>query len=166
MLWFMMGYTSKLAGTETGVTEPEATFSRFFGQPFMPAKPEIYAKMLGEKMRRHNTPVYLINTGWTGGSYGVGKRIDIDYTRKMVQAAINGDLDLAKFTYDKLFHVSVPSSCPGVPSEILFPSNTWPDKAAYDKTAARLAKIFSDSFDRIYGSQNINDAIKKVCPGK
>jgi len=166
MLWFLLGYTSKLAGTETGVTEPKATFSRFFGQPFMPLKPHIYADMLGEKMQKHQTDVYLINTGWTGGPYGVGSRIPLKYTRRMVDAAINGELKNVEYTYDPLFHLYIPKEVPGVPSEMLIPSNTWEDKEAYRQTAEKLAKLFSEAFDKNYGNQNIDPEIVKECPGK
>ena len=166
MLWFLMGYTSKLAGTETGVTEPQATFSRFFGQPFMPLNPHVYASMLGEKMEKFDSQVYLINTGWSGGGYGVGKRMDINLTRKMVNAALNGDLNNVEYDYDQLFHVLVPKSCPGVPAEILTPKNTWADKAAYDKQAKMLAEKFSSAFDKNYGDKNINESVVKMCPGK
>ncbi|NLO51720.1 MAG: phosphoenolpyruvate carboxykinase [Bacteroidales bacterium] len=166
MLWFLMGYTSKLAGTETGVTEPQATFSRFFGQPFMPANPDVYADMLGEKMEKHNTQVYLINTGWSGGAYGVGKRMDINLTRKMVDAALNGSLANVEYDYDDLFHLNIPKSCPGVPAEILKPKNTWADKQAYDTQAKMLAKKFSDAFDKAYGDKNIKESVVKMCPGK
>ncbi len=166
MLWFLMGYTSKLAGTETGVTEPQATFSRFFGQPFMPNNPDVYADMLGAKMKEHNTKVYLINTGWSGGAYGVGKRMDINLTRKMVEAALNGDLANVEYEYDKLFHVNIPKSCPGVPSDILFPKNTWEDKDAYDATAQKLAKQFTAAFDKAYGDKNIKASVVAECPGK
>ncbi len=166
MLWFLMGYTSKLAGTETGVTEPQATFSRFFGQPFMPAKPDVYAKMLGEKMKTHEVSVYLVNTGWSGGAYGVGSRIDLPLTRAMVNAALSGDLNNVSYEADEIFHVNVPKSVPGVPSEILKPINTWADKDAYRETATKLAKKFSDSFDKSYGSANIDPEVVKQCPGK
>ena len=166
MLWFLMGYTSKLAGTETGVTEPQATFSRFFGQPFMPLNPHVYASMLGEKMEKFDSQVYLINTGWSGGGYGVGKRMDINLTRKMVNAALNGDQNNVEYDYDQLFHVLVPKSCPGVPAEILTPKNTWADKAAYDKQAKMLAEKFSSAFDKNYGDKNINESVVKMCPGK
>jgi phosphoenolpyruvate carboxykinase (ATP) len=166
MLWFLMGYTSKLAGTETGITEPVATFSRFFGKPFMPLNPHVYADMLGKKMEEHNTKVYLINTGWSGGAYGVGKRMDIKLTRKMVDAALNGDLEKVEFTYDDTFHLNIPVSCPGVPSEILIPKNTWDDKAAYDEQAKMLAQKFSDAFDKNYGTKSIAENIVKMCPGK
>ncbi len=166
MLWFLMGYTSKLAGTETGVTEPQATFSRFFGQPFMPSNPDVYADLLGEKMKKHNTKVYLINTGWSGGAYGVGSRMDINLTRKMVNAALSGDLNDVEYAYDPLFHVDIPKTCPGVPSDILFPKNTWADKDAYDKQAKKLAEQFSAAFDKAYGDKNIKGSVVKVCPGK
>jgi phosphoenolpyruvate carboxykinase (ATP) len=166
MLWFLMGYTSKLAGTETGITTPVATFSRFFGQPFMPINPDVYAKMLGEKMQKFGTQVYLINTGWSGGAYGVGKRIDINLTRKMVNAALTGKLTDAEFVVDERFHVNVPTTCPGVPSEILFAKNTWEDKEGYEKAANKLAGEFSAAFDKSYGGKKIEASIIKACPGK
>jgi len=166
MLWFLMGYTSKLAGTETGVTTPKATFSRFFGQPFMPCNPDIYANMLGEKMEKHQTNVYLINTGWSGGPYGIGKRMDITMTRAMVDAALNGALENVEYMEDPLFHVNIPLSCPGVPAEILNPKNTWKDKDAYEKQAHELAAKFSEAFDKAYGHKNIKDSVIKQCPGK
>ena len=166
MLWFLMGYTSKLAGTETGVTEPQATFSRFFGQPFMPSNPDVYAGMLGDKMEQHGTQVYLVNTGWSGGAYGVGKRMDIKLTRKMVNAALNGSLKNVEYTYDETFHLNVPKTCPDVPDEILTARNTWEDKHAYDKQAQMLAQKFSDAFDKAYGDKNIKESVVRVCPGK
>lgn len=166
MLWFLMGYTSKLAGTETGVTEPQATFSRFFGQPFMPLNPNWYADMLGEKMERYNTQVYLINTGWSGGPYGIGSRIDISLTRRMVNAALTGELETAEYKDEENFHMQVPTTCPGIPSEMLFPKNTWEDKEAYDVAARKLARQFSNHFDKSYGNKNINESIVSQCPGK
>jgi len=166
MLWFLMGYTSKLAGTETGVTEPQATFSRFFGQPFMPLNPDIYADMLGKKMKKHNTDVYLINTGWTGGAYGTGKRMKLSYTRKMVDAALEGKLKNVKYTYDKLFHLHIPVEVPDVPTAILIPKNTWANHDAYDKTAKKLAKEFAKAFDKNYGDKHIKPSVIKECPGK
>ncbi|MCT4613453.1 MAG: phosphoenolpyruvate carboxykinase (ATP) [Marinifilaceae bacterium] len=166
MLWFLMGYTSKLAGTETGVTEPQATFSRFFGQPFMPCNPNVYAEMLGEKMDKHNTEVYLINTGWSGGSYGTGSRIKLRYTRAMVEAAMKNKFSAVKFVEDKRFHVNIPTECENVPNEILNPINTWEDKEAYNKTADMLAEKFSKAFDNAYSSHDINIDIIKECPGK
>ncbi len=166
MLWFLMGYTSKLAGTETGVTEPQATFSRFFGQPFMPLNPDMYADMLGEKMEKYNTQVYLINTGWSGGPYGIGSRIDINLTRRMVNAALSGELINVDYQQDANFHLQVPMTCPGVPSAMLLPKNTWQDKDAYDTAAGKLARQFSDYFDKAYGRKDIKNSIKSQCPGK
>lgn len=165
-LWFLMGYTSKLAGTETGVTEPQATFSRFFGQPFMPLNPEYYSTMLGDKMEKFNTKVYLINTGWYGGSFGVGKRIDLKLTRTMVNAALNGDLEKVEYHYDELFHLNVPKTCPGIPNKILNPVNMWIEKEDYDLTANRLANKFSAAFDEAYGDKNIKESVRSMCPGK
>ncbi|MEE4196035.1 MAG: phosphoenolpyruvate carboxykinase (ATP) [Bacteroidales bacterium] len=165
-LWFLMGYTSKLAGTETGVTEPQATFSRFFGQPFMPLNPEFYSTMLGDKMQQFNTQVYLVNTGWSGGVYGVGKRIDLKLTRAMVNAALNGELEKVNYHYDELFHLNIPEKCPGVPDKILIPVNTWNDKEEYKLTATRLANKFSAAFDEAYGNKNIQEKVKNQCPGK
>ena len=166
MLWFLMGYTSKLAGTETGVTEPRTTFSRFFGAPFMPRNPEDYASMLGEKLETHGTRVFLVNTGWSGGAYGDGERMDIRLTRAIVDAALSGKLDDVDYDEDPLFHVGVPKSCPGVPAAVLVPKNTWKDKAAYDARAKKLASEFSDSFDKAYGNKKIDPAVVKQCPGK
>jgi len=166
MLWFLMGYTSKLAGTETGITEPVSTFSRFFGQPFMPRNPDVYASMLGERMKKHGTQVYLVNTGWSGGPYGVGSRMDINLTRKLVTAALNGDLKDIEYYEDETFHIFVPKSCPGVPSEILNAKNTWEDKDAFDERANKLANDFSAYFDKAYGNKNIDPEVIKQCPGK
>ncbi len=166
MLWFLMGYTSKLAGTETGIKEPTATFSRFFGQPFMPGLPSVYSQMLGNKMEKFNTSVYLINTGWSGGKFGEGKRIALPLTRKMVDAALNGSIENVEYTYDERFHVNIPKEVPGVPSEILNPINTWKDADEYNETAQNLANQFSKAFDEAYGKNNISSYVKKNCPGK
>ncbi len=166
MLWFMMGYTSKLAGTETGVTEPQVAFSRFFGAPFMPCKPEVYASMLGDKMDKTQTRVYLVNTGWSGGGYGVGKRIDLPLTRRMVNAALNGELADVEVTQDPLFHLQIPTSVEGVPSEMLNPINTWSDHDAYKAAAQKLARQFSDHFDKAYGKSNLPASLIAQCPGK
>lgn len=165
-LWFLMGYTSKLAGTETGVTEPQATFSRFFGQPFMPLNPDFYSSMLGEKMQKFNTKVYLINTGWYGGVYGVGKRIDLKLTRAMVNAALNGELENVEYQYDELFHLNIPKTCPGIPNKILNPVNMWIEKEDYELTANRLANKFSAAFDEAYGDKDIKESVRNQCPGK
>jgi phosphoenolpyruvate carboxykinase (ATP) len=127
MFWFLMGYTSKLAGTETGIVEPVSTFSRFFGQPFMPRNPNDYASLLGEKIKKHGTQVYLVNTGWSGGPYGEGKRMDINITRAIIRAVLNGELDLVAYEENMTFHINIPKTCPGVPAEILQPKNTWKD---------------------------------------
>ncbi|MEA1972991.1 MAG: phosphoenolpyruvate carboxykinase (ATP) [Candidatus Cloacimonadota bacterium] len=165
-LWFLMGYTSKLAGTETGIKEPITTFSRFFGEPFMPRNPEVYAKMLGQKMKKHGTNVYLINTGWSGGAYGVGSRMDIKLTRTLVNAALNGDLEKVEYIEDNRFHIFVPQTCPNVDSKILDPKNTWENKASFEVRASKLAREFSEHFDKAYGNNNLSEDIIKQCPGK
>jgi phosphoenolpyruvate carboxykinase (ATP) len=166
MLWFLMGYTSRLAGTETGIVDPLSTFSRFFGEPFMPRNPNAYARMLGERMQKHGTQVYLVNTGWSGGPFGVGARMDINLTRAIVDAALSGVLKDVEYAEDTTFHILVPRQCPGVPAEVLFPRNTWADKAAYDARARRLADDFCTHFDKAYGDKNIDLAIAAQCPGK
>ncbi|OIP34055.1 MAG: phosphoenolpyruvate carboxykinase (ATP) [Deltaproteobacteria bacterium CG2_30_63_29] len=166
MLWFLMGYTSKLAGTETGITEPQSTFSRFFGAPFMPRNPDDYASLLGEKINAHETQVYLVNTGWSGGAYGVGARMDISLTRAIVDAAVSGKLNDVEYAEDPLFHISVPKSCPGVAAAVLHNRNTWSDKSAYDDRAKGLAAEFSKFFDKAYGKKNLDAGIVAACPGK
>ena len=135
-----------MAGTERGVKEPTATFSACFGAPFMPLHPTVYAEMLGEKIAEHDVAVWLVNTGWTGGPYGVGERMNIHHTRAMLNAALAGELDDVEFVEHPVFRVAVPTSCRGVPSEILDPRGTWTDKAAYDAKAAELAQAFADNF--------------------
>jgi len=166
MLWFLMGYTSKLAGTETGIVDPVSTFSRFFGEPFMPRNPDVYARMLGERMKKHGSQVYLVNTGWSGGPFGVGARMDINITRTIVHAALSGDLEDVEYDQDARFHVLVPRPCPAVPTEILQPRNTWADKSAYETRASKLASEFSAHFDKAYGNKNIESAVVQQCPGK
>jgi phosphoenolpyruvate carboxykinase (ATP) len=166
MLWFLMGYTSKLAGTEVGIVDPVPDFNRFFAGPFMPRQPEVYARMLGERMERHGANVYLINTGWSGGPFGVGSRMDIALTREVVNAALSGKLEDVEYEADPLFHVLIPKECPGVPSEVLFPRNTWADKDAFDARARKLAGDFADHFDRVYGDKNIDPDVARQCPGK
>ncbi|MCZ6633284.1 MAG: phosphoenolpyruvate carboxykinase (ATP) [bacterium] len=143
---FLSGYTAKVAGTEKGVTEPEATFSACFGAPFLPLPPTVYSKMLGEKLEMFQSRCWLVNTGWTGGPYGVGKRMKIGYTRAMVRAALSGKLESVPIEEDPVFGVGVPTSCPDVPSEVLMPRNTWQDKDAYDRTASKLAGMFRENF--------------------
>ncbi len=166
MLWFLMGYTSKLAGTETGIVDPVSTFSRFFGEPFMPRNPDVYASMLGERLKRHGSRVYLINTGWSGGPFGVGARMDIDITRTIVHAALSGDLESVEYDEDPLFHMLVPRTCPGVECEILNPRNTWEDREAFDRRAPKLASDFSRHFDKAYGHKGIDRVVASQCPGK
>jgi phosphoenolpyruvate carboxykinase (ATP) len=166
MLWFLMGYTSKLAGTETGIKEPVSTFSRFFGAPFMPRIPENYARLLGEKLDMHGTQVYLINTGWTGGSFGIGHRIDLPLTRKMVDACLTGTIEKAEMKKDPFFKVLVPTSCPGITdSSMLDPGNTWENRAEYEARAKKLAGEFAAHFRKAYGNQNISEEIAAECPG-
>ncbi|HET9055772.1 MAG TPA: phosphoenolpyruvate carboxykinase (ATP) [Chitinophagaceae bacterium] len=148
MYQFISGYTAKVAGTETGVTEPKSTFSACFGAPFLPLHPAKYAEMLGKKIKENNVNVWFINTGWTGGSYGIGTRIKLSYTRAMITAALEGNLDNACFETIPVFELNIPKDCPGVSSEILNPKNTWEDKNAYDKTAYSLAKQFISNFEK------------------
>lgn len=151
MYHFMSGYTSKLAGTERGITEPKETFSSCFGAPFMPLHPAKYASMLGRKIEEHGTQVFLINTGWTGGPYGIGRRMDLTYTRAMVTAAINRELDTIPTRRHAIFNLEMPTSCPGVPDDVLDPRNTWSDKDTYDAAARRLALLFIRNFEK-FGS--------------
>ncbi len=146
MFHFLSGYTAKVAGTERGVKEPSATFSTCFGAPFMVWDPNVYAKLLGERIAKHNARVWLVNTGWTGGPYGVGTRMKIAHTRAMINAALSGALDHVGYDRDPIFNLDVPSSCPGVPPEVLKPRNTWKDPAAYDAQAKKLAQMFVDNF--------------------
>ncbi|HMM31529.1 MAG TPA: phosphoenolpyruvate carboxykinase (ATP) [Clostridia bacterium] len=148
MYHFVSGYTSKLAGTERGIVEPQTTFSTCFGAPFLPLRPSVYAEMLGKRIEEHDSNVYLINTGWSGGPYGVGKRMSIKLTRAIVTAALNGDLEKSEFRLDPIFNVMVPTSCPGVPDDVLNPRNVWADKAAYDKMAKDLAGRFFKNFSK------------------
>ena len=162
MYHFLSGYTSKLAGTERGITEPEATFSSCFGEPFLPMSPLVYAKLLGEKLEKYATDVYLINTGWSGGAYGVGKRMKLSATRAMVTAAIEGQLADVPYELDPIFNVYIPTECPNVPSELLKPRNVWQDKEAYDTKARELAGLFKKNFARFGNS--IPDEIKEAGP--
>jgi phosphoenolpyruvate carboxykinase (ATP) len=152
MYHFLSGYTAKVAGTEKGVTEPKATFSTCFGAPFLPLVPGKYATMLGDKIAGHGARVWLVNTGWTGGPYGVGHRMKIAYTRAMIRAALGGVLDRAGYEKDSIFNLEVPTSCPDVPSEVLNPRNTWADGAAYEVQARKLASMFRDNFQTFEAS--------------
>lgn len=148
MYQFISGYTAKVAGTEAGVTEPKPTFSACFGAPFLPLHPGKYAQMLGEKMRENKVNVWMINTGWTGGPYGIGNRMKLKYTRAMITAALEGKLDHVNFETHPVFGMSIPTSCPDVPTEVLNPRNTWADQKAYDEKAAYLAGLFVRNFEK------------------
>ncbi len=148
MYHFISGYTAKVAGTEVGITEPKATFSACFGAAFLVWHPTKYAKMLAERMRRHGSQAWLVNTGWTGGGYGVGSRLKLAYTRSIVDAIHSGALAAAPTRRDPVFGVEVPEKCPGVPDMVLWPKNTWPDAEAYDQAAIRLASLFQDNFNQ------------------
>ncbi|MFT3908601.1 MAG: phosphoenolpyruvate carboxykinase (ATP) [Ferruginibacter sp.] len=148
MYQFISGYTAKVAGTEAGVTEPKSTFSACFGAPFLPLHPGQYAEMLGKKMTMHNVNVWMINTGWSGGPYGIGSRMKLPYTRAMITAALEGKLDNVEFEAHPVFGMMMPKECPGVPAEILNPRNTWADKAAYDTKAKDLAQQFIKNFEK------------------
>lgn len=157
MYHYLSGYTAKVAGTEKGVTEPSATFSTCFGAPFLPLNPNVYAKQLGERIAKYGSRVWLVNTGWSGGPYGVGSRMKIKYTRAMVAAALSGALDHVGYQRHPVFNIDVPTSCPDVPADVLDPRGTWTDKAAYDAQAAKLAKMFAENF-----RTNFADADPKV----
>jgi phosphoenolpyruvate carboxykinase (ATP) len=159
---FISGYTAKLAGTEVGVLEPTATFSAAFGAPFLPRHPGEYARQLMERLNRDDVPVWLVNTGWTGGPHGVGHRMDITHTRNMVRAAINGELDGVETVEDPVFRVAVPVHVPGVPDEVLVPRVTWADQTAFDETARRLAAMFHLNF-RAY-ADGVPDAVREAGP--
>lgn len=147
--YFLSGYTAKVAGTEKGLgKEPQATFSACFGAPFLPLHPKVYTDLLKEKVQTHNAQVWLINTGWSGGPYGVGKRIHLPYTRAMVNAALNGKLDKVDLTQDGAFGLSIPTSVPEVPDELLNPKDTWTDKSAYDTSAKELISRFHKNFEQ------------------
>lgn len=148
MYYFISGYTSKLAGTERGITTPQATFSACFGEPFLPLNPIVYANMLCEKIKKGNVNVFLVNTGWIGGSYGVGKRIKLKYTRAIVNAAIDGELNDVEYIKDDIFGLNIPTSCPNVPSEVLNQENKWENKEEYQKTAKHLAALFQENFKK------------------
>ncbi len=160
MYHFLSGYTAKVAGTEAGMVgnQAEATFSTCFGAPFLPLKPKTYADMLGQRLRQHNAQCWLVNTGWQGGPYGVGKRIDLRYTRAMVRAAVDGVLDKAEFYTEPSFGLSIPKAVPDVPSEIFNPRNSWKDKDAYDKTAEELSARFAKNFERFEASDEVKAA--------
>jgi phosphoenolpyruvate carboxykinase (ATP) len=162
MYYFLSGYTAKVAGTERGVKEPQATFSACFGEPFLPMHPNEYAKLLGAKIRTHRPSVWLINTGWTGGPYGVGRRMAIPHTRAMIRAALAGRIAEGSLTADPIFGLRVPGEVPGVPAEALNPRATWADKDAYDAQAGKLAGMFRENFER-YADQ-VGEDVKAAAP--
>ncbi|EIT85536.1 phosphoenolpyruvate carboxykinase [Fictibacillus macauensis ZFHKF-1] len=161
MYHFLSGYTSKLAGTERGVTSPQATFSTCFGAPFLPLEATVYAEMLGEKIDNHEVDVFLVNTGWSGGEYGVGKRMNLSHTRAMVQAALQGELKSVETVTDPIFGLHIPIHCPGVPDQVLQPKKTWDHPEEYDRKANELALKFTQNFTKF---TNVTDEIKKAGP--
>jgi phosphoenolpyruvate carboxykinase (ATP) len=162
MYHFLSGYTAKVAGTEAGVKEPSATFSTCFGAPFMVHHPSVYANLLRDKINAHGSKVWLVNTGWSGGPYGVGHRMKIKHTRAMLRAALNGQLDNVTFVKDAFFNLEIPTACPDVPEEVLNPRNTWADTAAYDKQAAHLVELFEENFKQFAdsGDEKVRKAMK------
>ncbi|MBS1664699.1 MAG: phosphoenolpyruvate carboxykinase (ATP) [Bacteroidetes bacterium] len=162
MYQFISGYTAKVAGTETGITEPKPTFSACFGAPFLPLHPGRYADLLGAKIRQQGVKVWMINTGWSGGPFGKGKRIDLTYTRAMINAALAGALDTVEYQAHPVFGMAMPCSCPGVPKELLSPRNTWPDKAAYDEMASTVAGWFTKNFEKY--AAGVSEEIRKAGP--
>ncbi len=165
MFHFISGYTAKVAGTEAGIIEPQTTFSACFGKAFLPLHPTVYADLLGTKVEENNVNIWLVNTGWTGGPYGVGSRMKLPYTRAMITAAINGDLNNAPYETDHVFGLHMPKSCPNVPSEILNPRNTWANKSEYDQKAKELAQKFVQNFDQFsdIASDEIKNAMPRYC---
>jgi phosphoenolpyruvate carboxykinase (ATP) len=162
MYHFLSGYTAKVAGTERGVTEPAATFSACFGAPFLPLNPGVYARMLGEKIARHGVHVWLVNTGWTGGAYGTGRRMDLAHTRSMVRAVLAGQLHSVRTQRDPVFGFEVPVEVPGVPATILTPRKTWADGAAYDAAAAKLARMFRENFEKY--ALGVSESVRAAGP--
>ena len=162
MYHFLSGYTARVAGTEKGLTGAKAVFSACFGAPFLPLNPNVYARMLGEKIARHQARVWLVNTGWTGGPYGVGSRMRIAHTRAMINAAIAGQLDRVSHRVDSIFNIEVPTTCPGVPDAVLDPRSTWPNPQAYDEQATKLAAMFVENFTRF--ENDVDASVKAAGP--
>ena len=162
MYHFLSGYTAKVAGTEKGIKEPEVTFSTCFGAPFMVLHPGVYADLLGQQMGKQNAACWLVNTGWSGGPYGVGQRMKISYTRAMIRAILNGSLAQVETQPDPIFGVNIPVSCPEVPNEVLQPRNTWADKDAYDRQARDLARRFNENFKKY--EAGVSEAVRAVAP--
>jgi phosphoenolpyruvate carboxykinase (ATP) len=163
MYHFLSGYTAKVAGTERGVREPKATFSACFGAPFLPLAPSRYAAMLGRKITAHGARVWLVNTGWTGGAHGTGRRMPIEYTRAMVRAAIAGELDSVPYEHDAVFKLDVPTVCPGVPAEVLRPRTVWPSEAQYAAQAEKLARMFAQNFAAL--APDATEGVRAAGPG-
>ena len=163
MYHFLSGYTAKVAGTERGVTEPQATFSACFGAPFLPFPPSVYAEMLGERLEKHAAPCWLVNTGWTGGAYGTGQRMSLAHTRAMVRAALDGSLNGAATRTDPVFGFEVPTTVPGVPDEVLNPRGTWSDVGAYDAQATKLATMFQENFKQF--AEQVSEGVRQAGPG-
>jgi phosphoenolpyruvate carboxykinase (ATP) len=161
---FLSGFTAKLAGTESGVTEPQPTFSTCFGSPFMPLQPTRYAEMLAQCLSKHKANCWLVNTGWSGGPVGTGRRMNISITRALLTAALEGQLEISDFTPDPIFNILIPDSCSGVPADVLFPKNTWADQAAYDKKARELAAMFAKNFEQYksYATKEVQEAGPKA----
>jgi phosphoenolpyruvate carboxykinase (ATP) len=162
MYHFLSGYTAKVAGTERGVTEPKATFSTCFGSPFLPRHPGVYAEMLGERIRRHRARVWLVNTGWSGGGYGTGRRMELDLTRRLVAAALSGELHEAPATPDPIFGLAIPDAVDGVPGGVLRPWESWCERAGYEAAAERLARMFADNFGQFAGG--VEAAVRAAGP--
>ena len=162
MYHFISGYTAKVAGTEAGVTEPGAVFSTCFGAPFMSLHPSVYANLLGQHLDDHNSDCWLINTGWSGGPYGTGERIDIHHTRAMLRAVLSGELEDVEMNIDPFFGLSVPAHCPGVDDELLQPRNTWSEGTAYDQQATKLAGLFHENFKKY--EDMVDDTVKSSGP--
>ena len=162
MYHFLSGYTAKVAGTEVGVTEPEATFSTCFGAPFMPRHPSVYGNLLKKRIAEGNVQCWLLNTGWTGGKYGVGKRMPIKATRALLNAALDGSLNSVEFRVDPNFNFEVPVSVPGVDDGILDPRSTWADPADYDETAHKLMKLFVDNFAQF--EAHVDEGVRQAAP--
>ena len=164
MYHFISGYTAKVAGTEEGITEPSTTFSACFGEPFLPLHPTRYAELLGQKMESSQVNVWLVNTGWSGGSYGIGSRLSLKYTRSLITAALEGKLENVEYKNHEVFGLAMPTKCDDVPSEILSPRNTWEDKSAYDLKANELAQAFNNNFDKYsdFANQEMLDSAPKL----
>ncbi|MDH5197510.1 MAG: phosphoenolpyruvate carboxykinase (ATP), partial [Gemmatimonadota bacterium] len=162
MYHFLAGYTAKVAGTERGVTEPQATFSACFGAPFLPLHPGVYAKLLGERIAKHKVRCWLVNTGWTGGPFGEGQRMRLHHTRAMVHAALEGKLDAVPTRRDPVFGIEVPTAVPGVPSEVLDPRGTWKDPAKYDAQARKMAAMFRENFAKY--ADGVSEAVRQAGP--